>query len=182
MKKIAFLVVFTVGMCGFLFAQEPNKVELLPIEHHDGLYWKGSKAMTNAEYFGFIQKNCPDAYNSYKKGCELWKNGIIVGAVGIGAFAIGCGMLVAAATLDYSYYNGYMGYYNYSNIDALYIAGSVALSAGALMQVAAIPLMTVGGLKKWGSRRVYNNNCARMSQVSLNLQSSNKGVGLSLHF
>lgn len=182
MKRIVCFLGFSLSFLGFIYAQQPNNIELNIIEHHDDLYWLGSKAMTNADYFDFIKNNCPEAYESYQKGCELWKNGIIVGAVGIGAFAIGCGMLVAAATLDYTYYNGYLYNYNYSNTEALYIVGSVTLSAGALMQAAAIPLMTVGGLKKWGSRRVYNNNCARVSQVSLNLQSSNKGVGLSLRF
>ena len=53
---------------------------------------------------------------------------------------------------------------------------------GSGMLVSSIPLMAVGVKNKKIAYKTYNKQCSSGNAVTLNLQTSRNGIGLSLNF
>ena len=135
----------------------------------DFYYLKNQSTMTKMDekaYLQFIQNNCPEAYNSYKKGNRLWGAGWgLFGAGMTSFFALGIPLYVVGL-----YNDPYMA-----------IAGSAFLTIGSLSTTASIPLLIVGGIKRNNSHEVYNE-CNQRDNLTMSLNASPNGIGLALNF
>ncbi len=138
------------------FSKQVSDDALGYIYRDDGEFVFQGRYITNKEYVKILKNHCPEAYEQYKKA----NNCVIAGAVlaGIGG-GMALGSLLALGTPDF----------------ALTCA---CISIAPL--VASIPLLVIGVQKERKSIDVFNERCA--SQMALNFQVSQNGVGLALNF
>ena len=144
----------------------------LPIDKRDDYYYMGDQRMTEDQYFDFIKQNCQVAWESYQKGSLLWKQGWAL-------FGVGMGVLIPGAAL---YSIGIV-----ERAEELWIPGAVFLSSGCILTTASVPCLIVGGIKKYNSHNVYNDNCASRQQafttpITFGITSGANGVGVALNF
>ena len=160
------------------------------IEKKGDYYWLGDTRMDEEQYFAYIQKNCEAAWDSYNKGCRLWRAGW--GLFGAGAGLLSAGIITAACSSIgvYTYtYNVNTGKTLSSNYDTyfnqdVWTAGVVFCAVGSASMAGSVPLLVIGGIKRNNSHEVYNEECApkNTASISLNLQASQNGLGLALKF
>ena len=156
----------------------------------DDFYFLGDKRMDEDQYLAYIQKNCEAAWDSYNKGCRLWRAGW--GLFGAGAGLLSAGIITAACSSIgvYTYtYNVNTGKTLSSNYDTyfnqdVWTAGVVFCAVGSASMAGSVPLLVIGGIKRNNSHEVYNEECApkNTASISLNLQASQNGLGLALKF
>ena len=146
--------------------------------------------MSEEAYLKFIENNCPEAWQSYKRGQQLWSlgwrffgSGLCLEAVGIPVFIVGLQMQNRSEgnkeTITYG--------------TGMELAGIIMMAGGGVCTVASIPMLSVGSKKSKRSHEVYNN-CYLLQHpakedltdqttpVSLNLQTSGNGIGLAICF
>ena len=155
---------------------------------NDDFYWLGNYRMEEKVYFDYIQKNCQDAWESYKKGRTLFRAGWGLFGAGSGLFLCGIGLLSAGNwgvyTVKYNKNTGQIIDTSLTETElACFQAGAVLFSFGSASLSASVPLLVIGAIKKNNSHEVYNESCAaKQTPLTLNLQAGTNGIGLALNF
>ena len=154
----------------------------------DDFYWLGNYRMEEDVYYDYIQKNCQEAWDSYKKGRTLFRAGWGLFGAGSGLFLAGIGLAAAGDWGIYKItYNKRTGEVISSSLTeeqlACFYSGAVLLSFGSAALSASVPLLVIGAIKKNNSHEVYNESCAaQQAPMTLNLQTGVNGIGLALNF
>ncbi|MBR1787304.1 MAG: hypothetical protein IJ756_09140 [Paludibacteraceae bacterium] len=142
-------------------------------------YSLNGEIMNKREFRYFLENNCEAAYRQYRKGQQMtgWGAGLFV--VGSGLFV--SGFAFAAVNCDNEIADLVDSESLSENRDgcAAYLSMIVI---GSGMLAASIPLMAVGVKKKKTAYLTYNKQCSTNNVVTLNLQTSRNGIGLSLNF
>lgn len=144
-----------------------------------GRYSLNGEVMNSKEFRDFIENNCEQAYKQYRKGQQMvgWGAGLFV--VGAGLF-VG-GFVGAHDKCDNGVRDLNDSEYLYFNRDGCAVWLSMIV-VGSGMLVSSIPLMAVGVKNKKSAYKTYNKQCASGNAITLNLQTSRNGIGLSLNF
>lgn len=142
----------------------------------------------------FLQNNCPAAYLKYLSGQKMKKAGWTFLAAGA-AVIIGGGICTSIC-------NAYSKDAAWSKINANpslnrdeilkeYEDKSYAAEAGEItcfcigpivVSCVAVPLLGVGYYRTNNAHKIFNKQCATPEKLTLNLQSSQNGIGLALNF
>ena len=129
-------------------------------------YKYGNKILEGKEYELFLKNNCPDAWKKYRSGQK---------AVTAGWSLFGSGVALTAVGLT-------IGFVDRGETSLTY-GGYAGILIGVPSAVAGIISFSVGYKYKANAYKIYNVNCAsRQASMSLNLQSSQNGIGLALVF
>ena len=136
-------------------------------------YTYGNMQMDEKAFQKFLQSNNRSAYMTYMKGQKLKTAGWWV--FGSGATLLTIGALTAIvnefATRDEFVY--------YDTLTASY----VMLSIGATATIVSIPLFGIGARHRNKTAiDIFNEQNSTQSQLTLNLQASQNGIGLALNF
>lgn len=123
----------------------------------------------------FLQNNCPDAYLKYLSGQKLQKAGWGCLATGV-VIGVVSGTLGAISQKEEIYHGDYKTYRKY--IDG-YIT---CLGLGIAGLCTSISLLCVGYHRTNHAHEMFNQQCATPEKLTLNLQSSQNGIGLALNF
>ena len=124
--------------------------------------------MDRKNYEYFINQNCPEAWKKHL----ISKRIIISGWVLLGSGAVLTCMW------------GLVGAHDESG-EPYWLAHDLGIafgSTGLFLMATSVPLISVGYGKKYNTYKTYNTSCASRNAVSLNLQASQNGLGLALHF
>ncbi len=140
-------------------------------------YSLNGEIMNQKEFVYFLENNCEQAYKQYRKGQQMigWGAGLFV--VGTGLFVTGIAM---PGSRGWLYYLGNYDYLSYNDYGSAVWLSMIVIGSGIL--VSSIPLMAVGVKNKNTAYRTYNKHCGTSNIVTLNLQTSRNGIGLSLNF
>ena len=153
----------------------------LQIDKRDDYYYLGDKRMSEDQYLSFVRQNCPEAWDYYESGTNLWSTGWKCFGVGVGLTTVGAVLLGVGIA--------YGGWYYYS--DEYYwgciVPGAILTAVGGASLTASIPCLIVGGIRKNNSHEIYNEQCAARQQakatpVTLGLTLGGNGVGVALNF
>lgn len=120
----------------------------------------------SAEACKYELMKCPAAYKMYSTGRGMEIAGAVISGLGLGeSLGSAIGMIIKAS-------NG------------LDLTSNLILCAGGLIDVLVIgvPLLVCGGNKRDNAINIYNNNCSMYSDVQLQFQASQNGIGLALKF
>ena len=185
MRRMLILLIACITFAA-MQAQEVSSVSSGIIIKHADVYYLGDKTMTEDQYLQFIRTNCVEAWNSYQKGCRLWKAGWSLLGIGAGTMAAGIlttsfGIMavMSAAKTPEGETKPTQGQIKASNI---YYAGLGLLGGGFVVATASIPCLVVGHKKRNHSHDIYNTSCARPVALELNLQTTSNGVGVAMNF
>ena len=127
------------------------------IYRDDGEFVFQGRYISAKEYVRILEKNCPLAYQSYKKAERLTIAGAVFTGIGGGCLIGGLCMLGTSPE------------------------ASIALDVVSIVTCSvAIPLLVVGLKKERNSIDIYNRNCASQLELSLNLNQT--GMGIALNF
>lgn len=136
-------------------------------------YTYGNLQMDEKAYCKFLQNNNRNAYMTYMKGQKLKTTGWWVFGSGATLLTLGSAMFVFAElgpVDEWSYF---------PLIDASY----AMLSIGATATIVSIPLFGIGARHRNKTAiDVFNEQNSTQSQLTLNLQASQNGIGLALNF
>lgn len=136
-------------------------------------YTYGNLQMDEKAYCKFLQNNNRNAYMTYMKGQKLKTAGWWVFGSGATLLTLGSAMFVFAElgpVDEWSYF---------PLIDASY----AMLSIGATATIVSIPLFGIGARHRNKTAiDVFNEQNSTQSQLTLNLQASQNGIGLALNF
>ena len=183
MKKTFLLTLFTM-LSTLLFAQQIAPDSLIMneevgitassqryIDRISGVYHLHENdtviMMNHAEYLKYIEINCPEAMNYYRKGCQLKGAGVGLLVSGIALNLAGLPMYMIG------YFDGDLG---------LYFGGYACMITGSLAVSGSIPLLIVGSIKRNNSHKAYNMYCKPTNDMTLSLNTSQNGIGLALNF
>ena len=127
------------------------------IYRDDGEFVFQGRYISAKEYVRILEKNCPVAYQKYKKAERCAIAGAVFTGIGGGCLIGGLCMLGTSPE------------------------ASIALDVVSIVTCSvAIPLLVVGLKNERKSIDTYNENCA--SQLALSLNLNQTGVGLALNF
>lgn len=151
-----------------MYASEPGMMQRIGYNEYiiDGQRLRGK------ELVFFLNKNCPPAYNYYKKwnSCEI--AGWCFMPLGL---ALASGIGVSCFLIGNSKKEGYRITYT----------GIAFMAIGGAMTVASIPMIACGNVNKRAVASVYNEQCGNKSHAAdlrLNVISGANGLGLALGF
>ena len=136
--------------------------------------------LTPREYEQYLRENCWQAYEKYERGTRLVKTGwalLCLGSTFVITGAVFCARYNRLSD-DY-YWNNYTCMTYDSSLD---IVGALFIITGVHLQIASVPLLSVGYSKRAKSSRVYNERCADTSAADLRLKINDNGLGLALNF
>ena len=136
-------------------------------------YTYGNMQMDEKAFQKFLQSNNRSAYMTYMKGQKLKTAGWWVFGSGATLLTLGSAMFVFAElgpVDEWSYF---------PLIDASY----AMLSIGATATIVSIPLFGIGARHRNKTAiDIFNEQNSTQSQLTLNLQASQNGIGLALNF
>lgn len=125
-------------------------------------YFYNGKSMSEAEYLGFVQNNCFEAWQSYQQGQKLWKTGWTLFGVGMGSVVLGAVFCWAPYSVIYS---------------------SILIGAGGGMVIGSVPCLAIGSVRMNNSHEIFNEQCARRAvALEFGIQASQNGIGLAMKF
>ena len=159
------------------------------LDTEKGKYYLDGNPISDKEAEAFLQLNDPEAWKSHKTGNALWISGWCLMGVGTAITWVGGGIfcygtLYTAGSILATAFS--MGQYqpDSETIGKLLGTGGGLLAAGGIMTAGSIPLIVVGGIKKFSAHEMYNENCAKKHEpeLTLSLQTSANGLGLALNF
>lgn len=160
------------------------------LDTEKGQYYLDGNPISNKEVEEFLRLNDPEAWQSYKVGNPMWISGWCVLGAGAVLSTVGMGYLVCGI----GYTTGSIfailltaGQYEPDSemINHLMVTGGALSIAGGVLTATSIPLIVVGGIKKFSAHNIYNDNCQKQHpqpQLELTLQASSNGLGLALRF
>ena len=134
------------------------------------LYTYGGTEMEAKAMEQFLRNNCPAAYSKYMSGKTLKKAGWWTFGAGIamtigGSVMLGCMPSGWDISINGSWYH-----------IAFVCLGPITMVG------AGVPLLCVGYYRTNHALDIFNRQCATKEKLSLNLQSSQNGLGLALNF
>ena len=133
-------------------------------------YTYGNMQLDEKAFQKFLQSNNRSAYMTYMKGQKLKTAGWWV--FGSGATLLTLGSIIAIINESVLYGHPVIG-------DATY----AALALGAATTIASIPFFSIGARHRNKTAiDVFNEQNSTQSQLTLNLQASQNGIGLALNF
>lgn len=133
-------------------------------------YTYGNLQMDEKAYCKFLQNNNRNAYMTYMKGQKLKTTGWWV--FGSGATLLTLGSIVAIINESVLYGHPVIGNATYA-----------ALALGAATTIASIPFFSIGARHRNKTAiDVFNEQNSTQSQLTLNLQANQNGIGLALKF
>ncbi|HCS87644.1 MAG TPA: hypothetical protein DIW30_04310 [Bacteroidales bacterium] len=146
---------------------------------HDG------QVMNKRQYLDFLSaSDNKDAYGCFRNGYRvanvgwgLFGGGLIVGGVGLGLV---CAGVIQGANNDNNDFSTSLG--TAVSASFMIVWGTVFSIAGGMLEIAAIPTISVGYARMHKSVDVYNIPSQPQTYVSLGLSTSTDGIGLALHF
>lgn len=134
-------------------------------------YSYGETQMDKKAYVKFLYDNSPDLYQRYLKGDRAIKTGWSL-------FSIGCAMITTGGVL-------FAVRDNLPEKDArqsIHVGGIVIVSLGGTITVLSVPILGTGYGMRDNVYKRFNARKNRTSALSLDLQSSQNGIGLALKF
>ncbi len=135
---------------------------MLEYDGHKIMSYSG-KSITESEWLALASQANVDQL--YRQGKTLRRVGIPLWASGVGFAVVGGIAMLAGAQ---------------NNSTSLYVAGESLTIFATPLIVTGIPLHCVGNKKMEKSYQGFNAN--NTSHITLNLQSTNEGVGIALNF
>ena len=125
-------------------------------------------------------ETCADIKINYKKADTLWKTGW-------GLFGAGLGLSVGGSVLwlTNANFGGALppSEYNGTKRAAACDAGFAIMIIGCGMEIASIPWLAVGQVRRKAAAKLYNEKCGSDQPIlSFSLQTSSNGLGLAMHF
>ncbi len=189
---------------GISSVQKTNLQDLGPLTKKGNIYYYHGKPMKQAEMVQFLNENCAEAYNYYRKqhkiemaGWGMFCAGIVV------TMGIGVPMCVVGGAKS-DYYEDLRGkttdpglreqyYQEWGKYGRIWDAG-LGFCCGigpGITALVGVPMIIVGNVQKKNAHRVYNSWCgseemegnsAEISQFELKLISGANGLGLALAF
>lgn len=177
--------------------------EVGPLTRSHNIYYYHGKPMKQAEMVQFLNENCKEAYDYYRKQQKIEKAGW--GLFGAGAImCVGLGVPMMIMGLEYQreaqnkWYDhpesrgGYSDVYHtpaYKNAEDVEWTGVSFIIIGSVSAaLVGIPMVIAGNVQKKNAHKVYNTWCGykeleqETSRLELRLQSSPNGLGLALSF
>lgn len=143
-----------------------------------GEYSYGETQMDKKAYAKFLYENSPELYQRYLNGQRTIK-------AGWSLFSIGCAMTITGGVLmgladqaDYDYDDHDVRDYWWSISNA----GLGMVCAGAAIAVISVPIVGAGYGVRDNVYKRFNTRKNRTPALSLDLQSSQNGIGLALKF
>ena len=214
MKRIIFILLAVMGLCGIAQAQvgvyrsgygSVQKVkDIGPLTRNHNIYYYHGKPMKRAEMVQFLNDNCKEAYDYYRKQQKIEKAGWgLFGAGIVMTLGLGVPMIIIGDhnqdVARENWYNhpesrgGYSNYYNtpeYWRAMNTFAAGISFVCIGPITSVlVGVPMVIAGNVQKKNAHKVYNTWCGyneleeqETSQLELRLQTSGNGLGLALSF
>ena len=151
-----------------------NSVKFIPgqmISKLPNSYKYGDVQMDNSNYVLFLDRNCPEAAEVYKKGITNLQWGITLTSTSAG-FLLGLGVLEIIFAIN-------------GNADAggLFALGFCA--PVALCTAIGVPLWVKGNKQIKRSLDIFNSQCVQIEEensLSLSLNASQNGIGVALNF
>ena len=215
MKRIVFILLAVIGLCGIAQAQVgvgyyrsgygsvQKTQDVGPLNRNHNIYYYHGKPMKRAEMVQFLNENCKEAYDYYRKQQKIEKAGWGIFGAGAGLVLIGGGVLGGSE----SYYknnippmypineqNKWLYDKRYHTYKTMQIAGvGIMISSAVAVACVSIPMIIAGNVQKKNAHKVYNTWCGykeleqetssrENNSVELRLQSSSNGLGLALSF
>ena len=173
------------------FCASEHSVSALPMQYESiykvgNHYYIGNQRISRSIYKWYLCTNCPEAYERYCSGMAME-------AVGSVFFSIGTISLITGIVLDCVSVSPRRSYYvlnsHKSTIEIpmynedMFIAGTVLLGIGALLESISIPCIFAGNRTKNEAIQIYNICSARNeSPVTMRIKTSGTGVGLAFNF
>ena len=192
MKRI-FLFLLALGMFGVAQAQvglmrssgvySVKKVsqDLGPMTKNGNIYYYHGTPMKQADMVRFLNENCVEAYNYYRKQhkIEMAGWGIFGGGLAV-CLGVGVPILAVRYNVPEEQKDMYMG------------TGIGLICFGAVSSVCiGVPMIIAGNVQKKNAHKVYNTWCgykeleenqAKATPLELKLISGSNGLGLALAF
>ncbi|MDR1793308.1 MAG: hypothetical protein LBR36_07720 [Bacteroidales bacterium] len=188
-KSDVVTILYENGVVDILVAQVPigernfNALAGVPIvKRGSDFCFEGTNiSMSKWDYKDFLEINCPQAYQIYKKGRILNTFGIICTAIGgvmlLAGLPLTCESLNTWNTYKPITYGSQAElYHQYSTGVGLSIAGAVLAGGGVSMLSFGIKM------KRHTSLDFYNNNCTVKKTAALNIGFQGNAVNLKLTF
>ena len=189
MKRIIFILLAVMGLCGIAQAQVgvgyyrsgygsvQKAQDVGPLTRNHNIYYYHGKPMKRAEMVQLLNANCKEAYDYYRKQQKIERAGWgLFGAGIVMTLGLGVPMMVVG-----------------DNEDA-FLAGIGFVCIGPITSVlVGVPMIIAGNVQKKNAHKVYNTWCGykeleqetssrENNSVELRLQSSSNGLGLALSF
>ena len=162
------------------------------------LYRQGGRVVNNTwvpsagGHFEKEELNDPEAWQSYRVGNPMWISGWCTLGVGVACALTGIGMVVVPAVHVFGsalLWAVTLGAYQADDLNydtsLVMTVGAGLLYAGEALTFASIPLIAVGGVKKFRAHGIYNEHCLNQQpqpQLELSLQACSNGLGFALRF
>ncbi len=188
MKRIIFILLAVIGLCGVVHAQvgvyrsgygvskQPKNIG--PVTRQGSIYYYHNDPMTYAEMLNFVNSNCERAYQHNQKQQKLQK-------AGWGLFSSGLVITVAGATMLGLYHHAPSG----DMREQIEAAGIGLTCIGPITTVLiSVPMIIAADVNKRNAYKVYNTWCGykeleqETSQLEFRLQSSHNGIGIAMSF
>lgn len=215
MKRIIFILLAVMGLCGIAQAQVgvyrsgygsvQKAQDVGPLTRNHNIYYYHGKPMKRAEMVQFLNENCKEAYDYYRKQQKIERAGWGLFGAGI-VMTLGLGvpmMIIGSNNREIARENWYKNHpYNdplhysyerspeYKSAEATLGAGIGFVCIGPITSVlVGIPMIIAGNVQKKNAHKVYNTWCGykeleeqETSRLELRLQTSDNGLGLALSF
>ena len=153
-----------------------------PLTRNHNIYYYHGKPMKRAEMVQFLNDNCKEAYDYYRKQQKIEYAGWgLFGAGIVMTFGLGVPMSI----IGDSWKSGW-------DRD-MFNAGLSFVCIGPISVLVGVPMVIAGNVQKKNAHKVYNTWCGykeleqetsqrNATPLELRLQSSSNGLGLALSF
>ena len=159
-----------------------------PLTRNHNIYYYHGKPMKRAEMVQFLNENCKEAYDYYRKQQKIEKAGWGLFGSGIGILIIGAGVLGGSEVYEKNNINPSRDTYH-----AIQWTGVGMMISAWVVGFASIPMIIVGNVQKKNAHKQYNTwfgykeleqetSQRDVTPLELRLQSSSNGLGLALSF
>ena len=125
-------------------------------------YFYNGRSMSETEYVALVQNNCYEAWQSYKSGKNLVKDGWKFFGVGLGCFVVS----IPLAWAPYSIYYD-----------------PILWGAGGGFLISSVVCLPIGYSRVNNSHEIFNQQCARRTTaLEFGISTSQNGIGLAMKF
>ena len=167
-----------------------------PLTRSHNIYYYHGKPMKQAEMVQFLNDNCKEAYDYYRKQQKIEYAGWgLFGAGAIMCVGLGFPLLIIGENNRYvTYRKGGEYTSEYKSALDTWSAGLSFVCIGSITSVlVGVPMVIAGNVQKKNAHKVYNTWCGYkeleqetsqrdVTPLELRLQSSSNGLGLALTF
>jgi hypothetical protein len=175
MKKM--LLVFALVMSAITMTAQENvntnntDVPIL-LERIGNTYYYNNIAMNQKECDAFLAQNNLPIYKEFHSGYKLQKTGWTLLGVGLGLDCLGLGLSIGSIFV-----------YNEAALAVMLGLGVTSITIGACCELACIPVLAIGYMRMHDCVDYYNiSQKNKQRTLSLNLTTSQNGIGLALNF